>query len=126
MRGYVTALAFAGLAMIGTSAAAGLAAGSGYSIRLSGFEGVLYYTVAPDGYRVVATTASGPEGTPIRFVVTLAPGQRAVLSTPRSVGEPPVDLEIRRDADALLVSGSISSAPVELVGAMSLPAGDDN
>ncbi|RWK44046.1 MAG: hypothetical protein EOR46_04275 [Mesorhizobium sp.] len=41
------------------AAAAELAPGSGHSIHLAAFDGVVYYTVEQDGYRVVATLAPG-------------------------------------------------------------------
>ena len=62
-------------------------------------SGVAYYTVEPDGFRVVTTLAQGDAGTPIRFVSVLAPGQRVVLSTPHQANE----LEISRKGDNLIV-----------------------
>lgn len=74
------------------------------SIHLARFDGIVYYTVEQDGYRVVATLGSGAEDLPIRFISTLGPGQRIVISVPQSVDQPSVDFEILRDCDALLVS----------------------
>jgi hypothetical protein len=48
----------------------------GQSINLGDVSGVAYYTVEPDGFRVVTTLAQGEAGTPIRFVAVLAPGPR--------------------------------------------------
>lgn len=45
---------------------AGPAPGSGHSIHLPAFDGVIYYTVEPSGYRAVATLASGVNELPIR------------------------------------------------------------
>uniref|UniRef100_UPI0019531E97 hypothetical protein n=2 Tax=Pseudomonadota TaxID=1224 RepID=UPI0019531E97 len=69
--------------------------------------GVVYYTVEPDGYRVVTTLAQGEAGTPVRFVSVLAPGQRALLSTPNERGA----LEISRNGEGLTVrtSGPVSN-----------------
>jgi hypothetical protein len=39
------------------------------SINLGEVSGVVYYTVEPDGLRVVTTLAQGEAGTPIRFCV---------------------------------------------------------
>jgi hypothetical protein len=71
----------------------------GRSIDLGDVSGVAYYTVEPDGFRVVTTLAQGEAGTPIRFVSVLAPGQRVVLSTPHQAGA----VEISRKGDRLLV-----------------------
>jgi hypothetical protein len=88
--------------MSGGAAAAELAPGSGHSIHLPDFTGVIYYTIEQDGYRVVATLASGPEAPPIRFISTLGPGQRVVISVPGAAGKPSKDFEIVHDGDALL------------------------
>jgi len=68
------------------------------SIDLGAVSGVAYYTVEHDGLHVVATLAEGEEGTPIRVVSVLAPGQRVVLSTPQAGA-----LEISREGDSVLV-----------------------
>src|SRR5688572_1781654 len=94
-------MAFAMGLLSATGVTAGeLAAGNGYSIQLGHFDGSVYYTIEPDGYRVVATLASGLEPLPIRFVSTLGPGQSVMISVPRAVGEPPVDLQIVRNGEA--------------------------
>ena len=69
------------------------------SINLGDVSGVAYYTVEPDGFRVVTTLAQGEAGTPIRFVTVLAPGQRVVVSTPYQAPA----LEVSRKGDELLV-----------------------
>ena len=86
----------------GGAAAVELAPGSGHSIHLADFNGIVYYTSEQDGYRVVATLASGPEALPIRFISTLGPGQRVVISVPGAAGKPSIDFEIVRNGDALL------------------------
>lgn len=97
----------AALALAGSSAHAGeLAALNAESVDLGSFRGIVYYTVETEGYRVVATLGSGTEGQPIRFVSTLEPGQRMLISLPQAVGQPSIDLEITRDGDALLVGES--------------------
>lgn len=88
--------------MSGGAAAEELAPSSAHSIHLADFNGVIYYTVEQDGYRVVATLSSGSEARPIRFISTLARGQRLVVSVPRSAGESSIDFEIVRNGDALL------------------------
>ncbi|WP_312001518.1 hypothetical protein [Bradyrhizobium altum] len=77
------------------------------SIHLGDISGVAYYTVEPDGYRVVTTLAQGEAGTPVRFVSVLASGQRALFSTPNQAGA----LEISRSGDSVTVrkSGALSN-----------------
>ena len=99
IRSTLLAAAFT-MAFLGAAHANGLRPIEGKSINLGDVSGVAYYTVAPDGFRVVTTLAQGEAGTPIRFVSVLAPGQRVVLSTPHEAGA----LEIRRDGDSLFVS----------------------
>ncbi|MCA1404071.1 hypothetical protein I6F26_15395 [Ensifer sp. IC3342] len=90
--------------MTGTAAASDLMPGNGQSIHLGRFNGAVYYTVEKEGYRVVATLASGAEEQPIRFVSTLGPGQRLMISVPQEIGQPSVDFEIIRDGEVLLVN----------------------
>lgn len=73
-------------------------------IDLGAVSGVAYYTVEPDGFRVVATLAQGGEDAlPVRVEAVLAPGQSVMLSTPRGVGEAPETVQISRQADTVLV-----------------------
>ena len=76
---------------------------SGCSITLDRFQGSVYYTIAQDGYRVVATLASGPKDFPIRFVATLAPEQHMAISVPQKPGQPSIDVDIMRTKDTLVV-----------------------
>ena len=99
----LAAAVFAGLAATAAPAAE-LAPGKGESVRMPGMGGVVYYTVEQDGYRVVATLASGAEEQPTRFISTLAPGQRMVISVPQAANQPSVDLEIVRNGGLLLVN----------------------
>jgi hypothetical protein len=74
------------------------------SIDLGDVAGDAYYTVEPDGYRVVATFAQrGQSGTPVRFQALLAPGQSVTFSTPGAVGTAPSAVEIIRQQDRVLV-----------------------
>jgi hypothetical protein len=98
IRSTLLAAAFT-LASLGAAHANGLRPIEGRSIDLGDVSGVAYYTVEPDGFRVVTTLAQGETGTPIRFVSVLAPGQRVVLSTPHQTGA----LEISRNGNSLLV-----------------------
>ncbi len=98
IRSTLLAAAFT-LASLGATHANGLRPIEGRSIDLGDVSGVAYYTVEPDGFRVVTTLAQGEAGTPIRFVSVLAPGQRVILSTPHQAGA----VEISRKGDNLLV-----------------------
>ena len=105
----LTAFGFTSLALAGLAAAGELRPGSGHSIRLDRFTGALYYTAEPDGYRIVATLASGAEDQPIRFVSTLERGQRMLISVPPALGEPSLDFEILRDGDTLRLTEPLSA-----------------
>ena len=84
------------LASLGTAAQAnGLKPIEGRSVNLGDVSGVVYYTIEPDGFRVVTTLSGTERGTPIRYVSVLAPGQRVLLSTPHQAGA----LEISRNGD---------------------------
>jgi hypothetical protein len=98
IRSTLLATAFT-LGSLGLAHANGLRPIEGQSVNLGDVSGVAYYTVQPDGFRVVTTLAQGEAGTPIRFVSVLAPGQRVVLSTPQQAGV----LEIIRNGDRLVV-----------------------
>jgi hypothetical protein len=98
IRSTLLAAAFT-LASLGAAHAGGLRPIEGQSVNFGDVSGVAYYTVEPDGFRVVTTLAQGAAGTPIRFVSVLASGQRVVLSTPHQAGV----LEISRNGDSLVV-----------------------
>ena len=104
----LTAFGLTSLALASFAAAGELQPGSGHSIRLDRFTGAVYYTAEPDGYRVVATLASGAEDQPIRFLATLGPGQRMLISVPQALGEPSLDFEILRDGDTLRLTEPLS------------------
>ena len=87
------------MASLGAAHANGLRPIEAQSIHLGDVSGVAYYTVEPNGFRVVTTLAQGEAGTPVRFVSVLAPGQRVVISTPYQAPA----LEISRQGDELLV-----------------------
>ena len=95
------------LASFGAAQANGLKPIEGRSINLGDVSGVVYYTVEPNGFRVVTTLAQGEAGMPIRFVSVLAPGERVLLSTPYQAGA----LEISRTGDDVTVrrAGTLSN-----------------
>jgi hypothetical protein len=74
------------------------------NINLVDFKGIAYYTVEKEGLRIVATVAQGEAGTPIRFVATLLPGQRTVLSVPGAVGQVEQAVELLRVDDRVSIS----------------------
>lgn len=76
----------------------------GVSVDLGKVFGTAYYTVGRDGYNLVATVASGPDATPVRFISTLLPGQRVILASPQEPGANPLIFEIRRIGDRIEVT----------------------
>jgi predicted transcriptional regulator len=99
----ITAL-LATLALAGATHAEDLQPLRGKSIELGATTGVAYYTVADDGFRVVATLAAGEAVAPVRFVATLSSGQSVVLSVPQASNEAAREVEIKRTGDAITVS----------------------
>ena len=91
------------LAFLGAAQADGVRPIQARSIDLGAMSGIAYYTVEREGFRVVTTLAQGEVGTPVRVVAVLAPGQSVVLSTPREAGVAPVEVEISRRGDRVLV-----------------------
>ena len=99
-------LAFlAALLIAGSAHADGLKPVEGRSFTLGRLTGVVYYTAEGAFYRVVATMTDGADGTVVRFVAILAPGQSATLSTPRGAGEPAIEVRLVRHGDALFIDG---------------------
>ena len=78
----------------------------GKTIDLGTISGIVYYTIQPDGYRVVATL--GTES-PVRFIATLSPEQSILLSTRRELGEPAIQVRIVRHGEQLLVDDGVNS-----------------
>jgi hypothetical protein len=72
---------------------------------VGGRDAVLFYTDTPSGYQVVITFAANKpdDGTSMRSVVTLLPGQQSTLSVGGDVNTKPATLTIRRDGDRLVV-----------------------
>jgi hypothetical protein len=110
----LTASALACTIWSAVATAGELAPGNAHSVHLDGFDGVVYYSVEQDGYRVVATLASGAGEPPIRVISTLGPDQRIVISVPRAADQPAIDFEILRNGEALFVNGPVSSPTPKL------------
>lgn len=106
--------ALACMATYDASVAGELAPGNGHTVHLDHFYGILYYSVEQNGYRVVVTLASGADASPIRFISTLGPGQRLVISVPRSVNQPSVDLEILRKGEEFVINEPLASPTAAL------------
>jgi hypothetical protein len=79
-------------------------------IDLGALAGVAYYTVEPDGHRLVVTLQAPESDSPFRFVATLAPGQAVTLSVARSVGEPAAEMHFVRHGEQLSVN-SVPAGP---------------
>ena len=94
-----------GLAGLGSASAADLGPLTPQFVSVGGRNAVLYYTESQAGYEVVVTfAASAPDdGTSMRSVVTLTPGQQSTLSLGRGAGSLPATLTIRRTGNSLVV-----------------------
>jgi hypothetical protein len=86
-------------------------------------DGTVYYTAEEDGYRIVATMARN-HGSPMRFVSTLAVGQKMIISIPQAVDRPAVEFEIRRDGDAIVVNEPVFATTATANLAAGLPPED--
>ncbi|MGX9180357.1 hypothetical protein [Mesorhizobium sp. BHbdii] len=97
--------ALAALCVVAGAASAGeLTARQGGSVDLGNFHGVVYYTEAADGYRVVTTMTAGEESLPVRLVATLTEGQAFVISVPGELAGAGQALEISRAQGKLVVA----------------------
>lgn len=98
--------AIVSLALVASAATAGaveLNPGSASRIEIGDRKGVVYYTVEPAGYRVVAGLARGKDVPPLRFETTLAGDQRVLALSPQGLGQPVAAIEIVRQGDRVYV-----------------------
>ena len=102
--------AAAAIAISGTLHADPLQPIQAQKIDLGALAGVAYYTVEPDGHRLVVTLQAPESDSPFRFVATLAPGQAVTLSVARSAGEPAAELHFVRHGEQLSVN-SVPAGP---------------
>jgi hypothetical protein len=100
------AVTLAGAAHAETAYAETLKPVHAHKVDLGSVAGVAYYTEEEDGHRLVVSLQSPDTGKPVRFVTTLAPGQRVTLSVPRSAGEPAVDVHFVRHGERIDVSSA--------------------
>lgn len=104
--------AFAGtLMMCSAASAAELQPIAAHSIHMGDVNGIAYYTVEADGFRVVTTLSAGEQGQPVRFIATLLPGQSTTISVPRDVGQRDLTVQVRRVNDSIFV-GDVKTASV--------------
>jgi hypothetical protein len=82
-----------------------IAALQGQDFVLGDTMGVAYFTTEPGGLRLVATVKSN-QGSPVRFVATLAPEQTATVSVPGRVGEEATEVSFVRRGERLIVKTS--------------------
>ena len=109
MRNVATTLFAAALAItdVTRAPAADIAAFTGHVTQLGAHCSVLvYYTGAPDGFRVVVSTQQGltERAAIARFETVLAAGQSAAFSIPRGVGEAPVRMVLSNAGDHLHIA----------------------
>ncbi len=104
MRSFLGALALIPLAFTAIApATAGEPIPAAHRIDLGDVHGVAYYTVAPEGLKVVATLGASTDTSPVRVAATLAPAQRIGLSVPGAEGTAPRAVDIVRDGDRIVV-----------------------
>ncbi|HYZ63602.1 MAG TPA: hypothetical protein VE650_14220 [Acetobacteraceae bacterium] len=101
----IAAPVLAGLAGIGSGSAAELTPLTPQFVSIGDRNAVLYYTATQGGYEVVVTFAANApdDGTSMRSVVTLMPGQQSTLSLGRAAGTLPATLTLRRTGNTLVV-----------------------
>ena len=116
MRGVRSYCVLAGLVgAVGTAQGQDLLPLQAGKVSLGDFNGVAYYTVEKDGLRVVATMAQGESGISIRFVATLAPGQKTLLSIAGGVGQSEQIVELVRVNDRISISPAAAAAAPDSV-----------
>lgn len=76
----------------------------GKTVALGPVTGVAYYTEEADGDRLVATLSGTDGALPLRVVAVLEPGQSLMLSVPRGVGEPAIEVSFVRRGDRVFMS----------------------
>jgi hypothetical protein len=79
----------------------------GFGFWLGDTSGIVYFTSEPEGLRVVATLEN-PQGSPVRFVATLANEQTATISVPCKMGLKSIEISFARRGDRVVVRSSES------------------
>ncbi|PPQ28749.1 hypothetical protein [Rhodopila globiformis] len=102
MTRFLIAGALLGAVSIASSAQAEtIAPDTGLQAVLGTVNVTIYYHPVAAGYQVVTTASTDQPDSVIRFVSTLAPGQDALVSVPRGVGQPALEIHLRRVGDRL-------------------------
>jgi hypothetical protein len=85
-------------------------------VHLGSVSAMTYYTEEEDGFRLVTTIQEDGRDTPVpvRFVITLEPGQRAMVSVPAELGVKASALEFVREGDRLVAHHPNAPYPTEL------------
>jgi hypothetical protein len=102
MTRFLIAGALVGAFSVATAARADIVApDAGLQAALGAVNVTIYYHPLAAGYQVVTTASTDQPDSVIRFVSTLMPGQDAIISVPRGVGEPALEIHLRRVGDRL-------------------------
>lgn len=106
------AAAAAMLGVLPAARAETLHAIEGVQADLGDVSVLVYYVPSPSSYHLVATAQTvGDEPTVMRFEAMLLPGQDAVLSVPRPMGQAPVEVVFHRRGDAVEFERTGCAAP---------------
>jgi hypothetical protein len=109
MTRFLVATALLGaLGLAATARAEVIAPGAGLQATLGATTVTIYYQPTDAGYQVVTTASTDAPDSVIRFVATLAPGQDTLVSVPRGVGEPALELHVRRVGDRVELQRPLS------------------
>jgi hypothetical protein len=100
-------LAIATAFTVATSAQAAERPLQARSVSLGSLSGVSYYTVEPNGYRVVVALARHDGNPALRFETTLGAGQDAVVSIPQELGFKAQSIKISRVGDEVRVQPAV-------------------
>ena len=104
IRTIAAAALVASLGLHGPAQASELTPIQAHAIAMGGIQGIAYYTVEPDGLRVVATVSAGDAV--LRVISTLATDQSMALAVPGAEGETGMTVEFTRHGNRILVSQS--------------------
>jgi len=102
MRSLLIALALT-VATVGGAGAETFQTPQARNLDLGPVKGIAYYTAEADGYHLVATLAD-ETSTPVRFIATLADGQKVTISTPGAAHEAGSVIDIVRSGDRLSIN----------------------
>jgi hypothetical protein len=81
---------------------------TGLTATLDDVSVTVYYHPTNVGYQVVITAGTDDPHSIVRFVTTLVPGQDAIVSVPRAIGQGALQLDFRRVGDRVELQRTIS------------------